>query len=85
MNKSLKAKILALSLIGLISFNSYIFNDTKTMPIKATQTVEELEALKDANNKKIEQLQEEILQAQSKYDTLISDEKSKTDYQNSLN
>ncbi len=85
MNKSLKAKILALSLIGIISFNSYIFNDTKTMPIKATQTIEELEALKEENNEKIKQLQAEITQAKEQYDTIVSDEKLKVEYQNSLN
>ena len=85
MKKSLKAKILALSLIALISFNSYIFNDTKSTPVKATQTIEELEQLKDANKKKIEQLEEEISQAQLKYDTLVNDENSKKEYKDSLN
>ncbi|MBP1565838.1 MAG: peptidoglycan DD-metalloendopeptidase family protein [Oscillospiraceae bacterium] len=86
MNKSLKAKLLAFSIIGLISINSCIHNNTKdTDYIKATQTIEELETLKVENNKKIEQLQEEIKKSQAEYDSILKDENAKLEYQNALN
>lgn len=86
MKRSLCIKLLSLSLIGLISFNSYIFNNKpETIQVKATQTVEELETLKAENQKKIEQLQEKILQAKNQYDSISKDETAKLEYQDSLN
>ncbi len=87
MNKSLKAKILTLSLIGLISVNSYIYNNnnTKTTQVSATLSIEELEAKKLENIKKLEELKAEIANAQTKYDSIVSDENAKLEYKESLN
>ena len=86
MNKSLKAKLLAFSVMGLVWVNSFIQNDIKSTDyINATQTIEELEVLKTENEKKIKQLQEEIKKSQEKYATIVEDEKAKLEYQETLN
>lgn len=86
MNKSLKVKLLAFSVMGLVWVNSFIQNDIKSTDyINATQTIEELEVLKTENEKKIKQLQEEIKKSQEKYATIVEDEKAKLEYQETLN
>lgn len=86
MKRSLRIKILSLSLIGLISFNSYIFNtNPQTVQVKATQSVEELETLKAENQKKIDQLQQKISQAKDQFDSISQDETAKLEYKDSLN
>ncbi len=86
MKRSLRIKILSLSLIGIISFNSYIFNtNPKKVQVKATQSIEELEILKAENQQKIEQLQKKISDAKDQYSSIEQDENAKLEYQNSLN
>lgn len=85
MKKSLKSKILAFSIVGLLSFNMFQGIQICPATVGATQTIEELEVLKDENKKKIAELQDEILKAQEQYENISKDENAKLSYQNALN
>lgn len=85
MKKSLKTRILAFGIVGLLSFGWSGNASLLSAPVKATQSLEELETLKDENKKKIAELQDKILKAQNEYDALTLDENAKLEYQNALN
>lgn len=88
MKKSICSKIIALTIIGLISVNSYTFTECRKSQISAAPSedeIEQLEILKDANEKKITELKEKIEAAQLQFDAVSEDENAKIEYQNTLN
>ena len=84
MNRSLIKKIAAFSVsLALASGSLYytpVTQVTTFSPVHAEQTVDELEQLKEENKKRIELLQSEIDSAKEKYDSIVTDEKLKSDY-----
>ena len=89
MNRSLIKKIAAFSVsLALASGSLYytpVTQVTTFSPVHAEQTVDELEQLKEENKKRIELLQSEIDSAKEKYDSIVNDEKLKSDYREALN
>ena len=89
MNRSLIKKIAAFSVsLALASGSLYytpVTQVTTFSTVHAEQTVDELEQLKEENKKRIELLQSEIDSAKEKYDSIVNDEKLKSDYREALN
>lgn len=89
MNRSLIKKIAAFSVsLAVVSGSFYYIPVTQVTtfsPVHAEQTVDELEQMKEENKKRIEMLQDEIDSAKEKYDTIVTDEKLKSDYKEALN
>ncbi|MDO5559337.1 MAG: peptidoglycan DD-metalloendopeptidase family protein [Oscillospiraceae bacterium] len=84
MKKSVKIKAVAISIAALLTLNLYTLKSTPDILITA-DTVSDLEKLKDENNEKIKQLQDEINASQAQYDNLQKDETAKNLYVDSLN
>ena len=84
--KNMKKRILA-GLIACVSAYSASGNSMAFLS-SATEdkpTIQDLEDQKAENDKKIAELKKEIEEAKKDYDSVVSDESTKLDYQNALN
>lgn len=69
----------------LIAANTVFTPLHTSSPVRAEMTVAELEEQKAENDKKIEELKKEIEEARKQYDSVVSDENAKLEYQDALN